>query len=384
MKNIGVISMGIKLPILSNGDDLIECVIESVAKASKEIKLQIEDNDIIAVTESIVARTQGEYATVTDMTHTIKYMFNHNSFRRMNECIALYQPVLSRNRFAIILRAIARATKKVFIQFTAPCDEVGNEIVDKEWFMLNEDHLSEQELCEAAEQYKHKFTGVNYIEYYRSIVEGEGSSFEYVISNKKDYIKNVSDNIIICNVHDRDILKKYYPNAKTLEDVKIGSNKWGVLGSNKVDEETVKLFPNYAQEFAEDLQNAIYQETEKDVHVLVYGDGGFKCPVCGVWEELDPVISPGYTEKLNGTPNELKLKYLADNSDKVMDDLVKEIKKKIKNKNDNLVGDMSSQGTTPRKYSDLLGSLADLTSGSGDKGTPVVWIKNYFKNYSDN
>lgn len=383
MKNIGVISMGIKLPVLSTGDDLIECVTESLGKASKEIKLHIEDDDIIAVTESIVARTQGEYATVDDMTHAIKYMFNHYISDKMDS-IALYQPVLSRNRFAIILRAIARATNKVFIQFTTPCDEVGNEIVDKEWYMLNEDHLSEQDLCEAAEQYKHKFTGVNYVEYYRSIVEGEGATFEYIISNKKDYITSVSNNIIICNVHDRDILKKYYPNAKTLQDIKVGINKWGVLGSNKVDEETVKLFPHEAQKFAEDLNYAIYNETGKEVQVLVYGDGGFKCPVCGVWEELDPVISPGYTGKLNGTPNELKLKYLADNSDKFMDDLAKEIKTKIKNKNKNLVGDMSSQGTTPRKYSDLLGSLADLTSGSGDKGTPVVWIKNYFKNYADN
>ena len=380
MSNIGTISMGVKLPILRQGDDLVEETLMSVIGASNEIGMEISDGDVIAVTESILARTQGNYVSVDMVSKNIKDLLNDGD---KVPHITLYQPVLSRNRFAVILRAFARAADRITILFTVPTDEVGNELVDRHWYNENEEHLENDDLIEAVENYKHRFTGVNYPSLYREIVESEGCRFDYFLITH-NYTDDMGK-VVICNVHDADELQSWYPSYYTLGDFMTNKCEWGLLGANKVDEEKLKLFPRNATSFAKRLQVRFKEFTGKNVECMVYGDGGFKDPVGGIWEELDPVISPGFTDGLSGTPNEIKLKAFADDkySRLIGDELSEAIKSEIRHKKSDMVGDMSSQGTTPRQLTDLLGSLADLTSGSGDKGTPVVWIKNYFKNYSD-
>ena len=343
MRTVGTSTYGLICPIFKEGDDLCEIISNTLLNSG----LEINDRDVLGITESIVARSEGNYVTVDEVAESVKKVFNnpHN--------IYVYKPIYSRNRFAMILKGIARAvTGTVFIRMPN-VDEVGNVLVN------------------------HPFTGLNYDEYYKSIVESEGKKCE-IIYDHSEYDDNVKE-IIDCQIHKQTF-------ETTLKDICSDKCEYGLYGSNKATEEKLKLFPSkkYAQELVENIQIAIYGKVGKKIEVMVYGDGCFKDPVGGIWELADPVVSPAYTDGLDGTPNELKLKYLADNDYKDLsgEELTNAIKQSIRSKNNNLVGNMASQGTTPRRLTDLLGSLMDLTSGSGDKGTPVVYVKGYFDNLS--
>jgi len=390
LKLTGTQSIGIKAPIVKEGDDLAAIVTESVIEASQSSNFEIEDGDVIGVTEAVVARTQGNYATIEQLAKDVRTKFPSG------EAAVLF-PILSRNRFAIMLKGIAMGLDKVYLFLSYPGDEVGNQIIT--WEQIDEagidpyaDVLTEAEFRKAfGENTKHLWTGVDYIEYYKSL----GDNIEVVFANRPQAALKFTKHILTADIHTRHRTKKALKAAGAetvygLDDLLSASvdgsgynADYGILGANKATEDKIKLFPKDCGVFVNAVQKQIKDKTGKNVEVMVYGDGAFKDPVAGIWELADPVVSPGYTKGLEGTPNELKLKYLADNEFKNLsgDELKAALQKSIKSKQD-LSGKMDSQGTTPRRYVDLIGSLCDLTSGSGDKGTPIILVKNYFDNYA--
>ncbi len=391
---IGTVSRGLRAPIIRDGDNLEKIVTDVVLEAEKAGEFTVQDKDVIGITESIVARVQGNYATVDQIAADVKAKFN-------GEEIGVIFPILSRNRFAICLRGIARGTKKVVLMLSYPSDEVGNHLLDIE--LLDQaginpysDVLSEAEFEKAFGKSKHPFTGMDYVSYYKGIIEAEGAEAEIVFANSPKAILNYTKNVLSCDIHTRVRTKKIlkengaeivYGLDEILTSSVDGSGynkRYGLLGSNKATEETIKLFPNDCTDFVYKIQENIKEATGKTVEVMVYGDGAFKDPVGKIWELADPVVSPGYTAGLEGTPNEVKLKYLADNdfADLSGDELKEAISDYIRNKDENLGDSMVAQGTTPRRLTDLIGSLCDLTSGSGDKGTPIIYIQGYFDNYT--
>lgn len=389
----GTVVRGLRAPIINNGDSIESIVVDTVLKASEIENITINDKDVIAITESIVARAQGNYASIDAIAKDVNNKFG-------NDTIGLIFPILSRNRFAICLRGIAKGAKKVVIMLSYPSDEVGNHIVDID--MLDEkgvnpwtDVLTESEFRNLFGENKHTFTGVDYIAYYKSLVEEYGVECDVIFSNDPKTILNYTKSVITCDIHTRHRSKRILKangaeKVYGLDDILTNSidgsgfnENYGLLGSNKATENSIKLFPRNCQIVVDSIQNKIKTLTGKTVEVMVYGDGAFKDPVGKIWELADPVVSPGYTSGLEGTPNEVKLKYLADNNFAHLkgDELKVAISEYIKTKEDNLVGAMEAQGTTPRRLTDLIGSLCDLTSGSGDKGTPIVYIQGYFDNY---
>ena len=393
-RTVGTISRGVRAPIIRSGDNLADIVTDSVLAAAREEGYEIRNRDIVAMTEAIVARAQGNYAGVDDIAEDIKAKFG-------GETVGVIFPILSRNRFAICLKGIARGTKKVVIMLSYPSDEVGNHLIsldqlDEKGVDPYKDVLDVKKYRELFGYEKHRFTGVDYVEYYESLVRGEGAECEIIFANNPRAVLNYTKNILASDIHTRQRTKRILKAAGAetvygLDDILSapvngsGYNAdYGLLGSNKATEEQVKLFPRDCQALVEDIQAKFLKETGKLVEVMVYGDGAFKDPVGKIWELADPVVSPGYTAGLEGTPNELKLKYLADNAFASLsgEELKEAIKKEIQKKDANLVGNMASEGTTPRRLTDLIGSLCDLTSGSGDKGTPIVHIQGYFDNYT--
>ena len=390
---IGTISRGVRAPIIRSGDDLVKIVTDSVLEAAKEDGFAVRDRDIIAMTESIVARAQGNYATVDDIANDVKEKFG-------GDTVGVIFPILSRNRFAICLKGIAKGAKKIVLMLSYPSDEVGNHLVTYD--MLDEhginpftDVLTLDKYRELFGYSKHRFTGVDYVEYYGNLIKEQGAECEIIFANDPRAILKYTKNVLNCDIHTRFRTKRLLLNAGAERvfgmDEILRSNpnggyneNYGLLGSNKATEDSIKLFPRDCQKLVEDIQALVLEKTGKHVEVMVYGDGAFKDPVGKIWELADPVVSPAYTKGLEGTPNELKLKYLADNdfADLSGEELKKAINEKIQKKDADLVGNMISEGTTPRRLTDLIGSLCDLTSGSGDKGTPIVYIQGYFDNYT--
>ena len=392
---VGTTSRGIRLPIIKQGDDLAKIVTESVLLAAREEPFKINDRDVIAITESIVARCQGNYASVDDIAKDVHDKFNGGT-------VGVIFPILSRNRFAILLKGFARGLDKIVLMLSYPSDEVGNALLtydelDEKNVNPYSDVLSLVKYRELFGHKVHEFTGVDYIDYYVDLIKSEGCEVEVVFANQPKAILEYTDKVLACDIHTRKRTKRILKEkgAKIvlgLDDILNApvngsgyNEKYGLLGSNKSTEEKVKLFPRDAQGLVEDIQQRMLNETGKHVEVMVYGDGAFKDPQGKIWELADPVVSPFFTEGLRGTPNELKLKFLADNEFKDLkgEELKEAIRNKIKEKEANLVGKMASEGTTPRQLTDLIGSLCDLTSGSGDKGTPVVLVQGYFVNYSE-
>ena len=390
----GTISRGIKAPIVREGDDVVAIVADAVMKAAKEDGFQLHDRDVIAVTEAVVARADGNYCTVDDISADVR--------EKLGDTVGVVFPIMSRNRFAICLRGIARGAKKVVVQLSYPADEEGNHLIDEDALIdagVNpySDAFTEAEFVERFGEPRHPFTGVNYLAYYRSLIEEEGAEAVILLANDPSAVLRYTEDVLCCNVHERARTARRLKNAGakrvlTLCDImnesRNGSGyqpEYGLLGSNKATENVVKLFPKNAPEVAEAIRAEIIARTGVRVEAMVYGDGAFKDPVGKIWELADPVVSPGYTEGLKGLPSELKLKYLADNEFKALsgDALEAAIRARIREKEQNLVGRMETQGTTPRRLTDLIGSLCDLTSGSGDKGTPIVLVQNYFNNYAD-
>lgn len=397
MRTVGTVVRGIRTPVVRKGDDLVSIVAESVLTASKNEGFALRDRDIIGITESVVARAAGNYAPVEAIAKDVRAKFGCDS-------IGVIFPILSRNRFAICLRGIAMGVKKIVLMLSWPGDEVGNQLVDDEAVEksgLNpwSDVLDEKSWRDAFGSQKHPFTGVDYVEYYRSIIREAGCEVELVFANQPEAILSYTKDVLACDMHTRERTKRRLraAGARTVFSLDnilnapvdgSGYNEsWGLLGSNKSTEDTVKLFPNDCQAFVDAVQSRLLEASGKHVEVLVYGDGAFKDPVGKIWELADPVVSPAYTPGLEGTPNELKLKYLADNDFASLSGaaLNEAIRNSIAQKAGDLKGSMASQGTTPRRLTDLIGSLCDLTSGSGDKGTPVVHIQGYFDTFaSDN
>ncbi len=391
---VGTVSRGIRCPIIRQGDNLGAIVADSVIAAAKSDGFDLRDRDVISITESIVARAQGNYASVDDIATDVKNKLG-------GETIGVIFPILSRNRFAICLRGIAKGAKKVVLMLSYPSDEVGNELVsidkiDEAGVNPYSDVLTLEKYRELFGENRHEFTGVDYVDYYCNLVKECGAEVEIIFANQPKAILDYADCILTCDIHTRARTKRILKAAGAkvvcgLDDIlnqpiSGGYNEnYGLLGSNKSTEETIKLFPRDCKELVLDIQKRILDETGKHVEVMVYGDGAFKDPKGKIWELADPVVSPAYTDGLNGTPNELKLKYLADNDFKDLsgEALKEAISASIREKKDNLVGNMASQGTTPRQLTDLIGSLCDLTSGSGDKGTPIVLVQGYFDNYTN-
>ena len=390
----GTISRGIRAPIIRQGDDIVSIVVDSVLEATKKEGFTLHDRDVVAVTEAVVARADGNYCTTDNIAQDVN--------AKLGDTVGVVFPILSRNRFAICLRGIARGTKKVVVLLSYPADEEGNHLVDEDALLDSGVNpysaaLTEAQFIQLFGEPKHTFTGVNYVEYYRSLIEEEGAEAEIVFANDPTAILKYTDTVLCANIHERDRTKKRLVKAgakKVLTLCEImnasidGSGyqpDYGLLGSNKATDDTVKLFPKNAQAVAEAIQAELIARTGVHVEAMVYGDGAFKDPVGKIWELADPVVSPGFTAGLNGLPNELKLKYLADNDFKGLSglELRQAIEQRIREKNASLKGQMVSQGTTPRRLTDLIGSLCDLTSGSGDKGTPIVLVQNYFNNYAD-
>ncbi len=395
MRDVGTIVRGIRTGVIKEGDNLAERVVDSVLKASESENFKLEDRDIIAVTEAVVGISAGNYATLDQIAKDVKNKFKSNE-------IGIVFPILSRNRFAVCLQAMARAMDKITILLSYPSDEVGNDILDKK--LLKEyninpysDVISESEYTEKFGTFKHIFTGVNMVDFYRDLVKSENCEVEFVFSNDPLTILGYSKNVLCADIHSRFETKELLKNNGAeivlgMDDIMTSSvdgsgfnSKYGLLGSNRSTEDKVKLFPENGQELVENIQKMIKDKTGATVEVMVYGDGAFKDPVGKIWELADPVVSPAYTKGLEGSPNELKLKYLSDNKFKTLkgEDLNNAIREEIKHKDADLKGQMATQGTTPRRYTDLIGSLCDLTSGSGDKGTPVVLIQRYFVNYGE-
>ncbi len=394
-RKVGTISRGIRCPIIREGDNLVEMTVNSVLEAAQSEGFSLRDRDVIALTESIVARAQGNYASVEAIAADVKAKLGGGT-------IGVIFPILSRNRFAICLKGIAMGAKKIVLMLSYPSDEVGNALLtydqlDDKNINPYSDVLSLEKYRELFGENKHEFTGVDYVDYYSNIIKEAGAEVEVVFANQAKTILDYTDCVLTCDIHTRKrtkrILKENGAKAVCgLDDILNSSvngsgynEKYGLLGSNKSTEDTIKLFPNECQDLVEDIQSEILKRTGKHVEVMVYGDGAFKDPQGKIWELADPVVSPAHTAGLIGTPNELKLKYLADNDFKDLsgEALKEAISKSIKEKQSNLVGNMASQGTTPRQLTDLIGSLCDLTSGSGDKGTPVILIQGYFDNFTD-
>ena len=391
---VGTVSRGLRAPIIRKGDNLVDIVTNSVLEASKEDGFAIHDRDVVAMTEAIVARAQGNYATVDDIAADVKEKFG-------GETVGVIFPILSRNRFAICLRGIAKGAKKIVLMLSYPSDEVGNHLIsldalDEKGVNPYTDVLDLKTYRELFGYEKHPFTGVDYVEYYEGLIKECGAEVEIIFANDPRAILKYTKNVLNCDIHSRFRTKRLLKNAgveinygldEILNHSVNGSGfnaDYGLLGSNKATEDSVKLFPRDCKPFVEAIQKKLYEATGKTVEVMIYGDGAFKDPVGKIWELADPIVSPAYTSGLEGTPNELKLKYLADNEFAALsgDALKEAIKGKIQEKDGNLVGQMASEGTTPRRLTDLIGSLCDLTSGSGDKGTPIVYIQGYFDNYT--
>ena len=394
-RRVGTVSRGIRCPIIREGDNLAEIVTASVLEAAESEGFELRDRDVISLTESIVARAQGNYATVENIAADVKAKLG-------GETVGVIFPILSRNRFAICLRGIAKGAKKVVLMLSYPSDEVGNQLVsldkiDAAGVNPYSDVLSLEKYRELFGENKHEFTGVDYVEYYGDLVRSCGAEVEIVFANQPKAILDYTDCVLTCDIHTRARTKRILKAAGAkvvcgLDDIMNApingsgyNEKYGLLGSNKSTEDKVKLFPKECKDLVLEIQANVLKATGKKVEVMVYGDGAFKDPQGKIWELADPVVSPAYTDGLIGTPNELKLKYLADNDFKDLsgDELKKAISDSIKAKQDNLVGNMAAQGTTPRQLTDLIGSLCDLTSGSGDKGTPVVLVQGYFDNYTN-
>ena len=394
---VGTVSRGVRAPIIREGDNLVQIVVDSVLNAAKSENFEVRDRDVVAITEAIVARAQGNYAHVDQIAKDVESKFG-------DDTVGIIFPILSRNRFSICLKGIARGCKKVVLMLSYPSDEVGNHLIDLD--IMDEkgvnpwsDVLTEERYRELFGYEKHVFTGVDYVEYYKTLIQEAGAEVEIIFANNPKAILNYTKSVLTCDIHTRVRTKrilrdngaeKVYGIDEILTASVDGSgynDKYGLLGSNKATEETVKLFPINCESFVEAVQKEMIEKTGKQVEVMVYGDGAFKDPVGKIWELADPVVSPAYTKGLDGTPNEVKLKYLADNDFAGLEgeELKEAIKGYIKEKDENatsLVGQMVTQGTTPRRLTDLIGSLADLTSGSGDKGTPIIYIQGYFDNYT--
>ena len=393
-RKIGTVSRGVRCPIIREGDNLCDIVVNSVIEAAQSEGFELRNRDVVGITESIVARAQGNYATVDAIAEDVKA-------KTGGETVGVIFPITSRNRFSINLKGIARGCKKVVLMLSYPSDEVGNALltydqIDEAGINPYSDVLTLERYRELFGDNIHEFTGVDYVDYYGSIVTGEGAEVEIIFANQAKTILDYTDCIITCDIHTRARTKRILKagGAKVvlgLDDILnapvngSGYNaKYGLLGSNKATEDKIKLFPNECKDLVLDIQNSLLEKTGKLIEVMVYGDGAFKDPQGKIWELADPVVSPAFTDGLIGTPNELKLKYLADNDFANLSgaELKEAISNSIKSKQDNLVGNMASQGTTPRQLTDLLGSLCDLTSGSGDKGTPIILIQGYFDNYT--
>ena len=394
MRNTGTVSRGIRCPIIRQGDPLAEHVANSVLAACESDGFSLRDRDVVAVTESVVARAQGNYASVQDISADVKAKLG-------SETIGVIFPILSRNRFAICLRGIAGAAKKIVLMLKYPADEVGNELVSED--MIDRAGVNPYRDTLTLARYralfgapKHEFTGVDYVQYYGDLIRESGAEAEILFSNRPATILQYTDHVLCCDIHTRERTKRLLKEAgatcvygldEILNAPVNGSGyheRYGLLGSNKADDDTVKLFPRDAQDFVLDVQRRLLKATGKHVEVMIYGDGAFKDPKGRIWELADPVVSPNYTDGLVGTPNELKLKYLADETFKELsgEALRDAISARIREKHGSLVGNMAAQGTTPRRLTDLIGSLCDLTSGSGDKGTPIVLVQGYFDNYT--
>ena len=394
---VGTVSRGVRAPIIRQGDDLAKIVVDSVLAAAESEGFELRDKDVVAVTEAVVARAQGNYASIDQIAKDVKNKFGDNT-------VGILFPITSRNRFAICLKGIAMGCKKVVLMLSYPSDEVGNHLITPD--MLDEsgvnpwsDVLTEEKYRELFGYEKHQFTGVDYVDYYKNLIKEAGAEVEIVFANNPKAILDYTKYILNCDIHTRArtkklLLKNGAEVVYSLDDILTESvdgsgynDRYGLLGSNKATETTVKLFPIHCQEMVDAIQKGLIEKTGKHIEVMIYGDGAFKDPAGKIWELADPVVSPAYTAGLEGTPNEVKLKYLADNdfADLSGDALKAAISDYIKEKDakaENLTGNMVSQGTTPRRLTDLIGSLADLTSGSGDKGTPIILIQGYFDNYT--
>lgn len=391
---VGTVSRGLRAPIIRAGDDLVEIVTGSVMQAVKNGELEVRDRDVLAMTEAIVARAQGNYASVDDIASDVKAKLG-------GETVGVIFPILSRNRFAICLRGIAKGAKKIVLMLSYPSDEVGNHLID--WDSLDEKGIDPYRDVISLDKYrelfgypKHPFTGMDYVQYYSDVIRESGAEVEVIFANDARAILSYTKNVLCCDIHTRARTKRILKAAGAqrvfgLDEILTSpvngsgyNESYGLLGTNKATEDKVKLFPRDCQKLVEDIQAKMLSLTGKHIEVMVYGDGAFKDPVGKIWELADPVVSPAYTDGLEGTPNELKLKYLADNDFASLsgEALRDAIKGEIKKKDGSLVGQMVSEGTTPRRLTDLIGSLCDLTSGSGDKGTPIVYIQGYFDNYT--
>ena len=391
---VGTVSRGIRAPIIREGDDLRRIVPDCLLEAARQEGFAFHDRDVVAMTEAIVARAQGNYATVEDIAADVRQKLG-------GETVGVIFPILSRNRFAICLRGIAKGAKKVVLMLSYPSDEVGNHLID--WDSLDEKGVDPYRDVLSLEQYralfgyrKHRFTGVDYVDYYAELIRESGAEVEVVFANDPRSILDYTKNVIHCDIHTRKRTGRLLRAAGGerifgLDEIMTApvngsgyNERYGLLGSNKATEDKVKLFPRDCQSLVEDIQAELLEQTGKHIEVMVYGDGAFKDPIGKIWELADPVVSPAYTKGLEGTPNELKLKYLADNDFAALsgDELRQAIEEEIRRKDGDLVGQMVSEGTTPRRLTDLIGSLCDLTSGSGDKGTPIVFIQGYFDNYT--
>jgi len=395
MRRVGTTSRGIRCPIIKSGDDLATIAVNSVILASQDEGFDLHDRDVVALTESIVARAQGNYASIDAIAKDIKEKFPSGE-------IGVIFPILSRNRFSILLKGIARGVKKIYLMLSYPSDEVGNSLLsldelDEKGVNPYSDVLSLAKYRELFGHNVHEFTGVDYIDFYVNLVKEQGCEIEVIFANHAKAILDYTKDVLTCDIHTRARSKRILKqNGATtvygLDDILTHSidgsgynENYGLLGSNKSTEDTIKLFPRAAQDLVLRIQQLFLEKTDKHIEVMVYGDGAFKDPQGKIWELADPVVSPFFTEGLRGTPNEIKLKFLADNDYKDLrgEELAAAIKKSIKEKGNNLVGQMASQGTTPRQITDLLGSLCDLTSGSGDKGTPIILVQGYFDNYTE-
>lgn len=392
-RTVGTVVRGIRTPIIKEDTNLADVVVNSIMEAQKEEGFTFHDRDIIAITEAVVGISEGNFIKVDDIAYDIKNKYPDGE-------VGIVYPILSRNRFSLILKGIARGCKKIYMLLSFPKDEVGNSILDLDTLENSEFDLgsiiSESEYDRVFSSFKHPFTGINMVEFYREVIHNEGCEVEFVFSNQAKDILKYTSNVLTCDIHNRvktkeNIISSGGTNVYGLYEIMTkpingsGYNpKYGLLGSNKSTEEKLKLFPKTGDKLVIDIQNRMYELTGKKIEVMVYGDGAFKDPVGGIWELADPVVSPAYTSGLEGTPNEIKLKYVSDNKfpDLRGEELAEAIRNEIKSKDDNLVGNMASQGTTPRRFTDLIGSLCDLTSGSGDKGTPVIFIQGYFDNYA--
>ena len=394
MRSVGTTVRGIRTPIIKENDNLEDIVIDSVMKAKENDGFNFHNKDVIAITEAVVGISEGNYATVDDIATDIKNKFDNPSE------LGIVFPILSRNRFSLILKGIARSTKKLYVLLSFPSDEVGNGILDEDKLDGSIYNLgsviTEDEYRESFGDWIHPFTGINMLDFYKGLIVNEGCEPVFILSNKATDILKYTNNVINCDIHTRYKTKKLLENngAKAYGLYEILSkpvngsgynDKYGLLGSNKSTEERLKLFPRTGQTLVDNIQKRLKELTGKNIEVMVYGDGAFKDPVGKIWELADPVVSPAYTSGLEGTPNEIKLKFVSDNKypDLRGDELKEAIKNEIRHKDADLKGKMITQGTTPRRLTDLIGSLCDLTSGSGDKGTPVVYISGYFDNLSD-